>query len=517
MAAESPIMKALPWILGGIGVSGLENKLVGEHLPNELKNVNLGIGGVSGLLAANPAHRAQVLSSLPFKQMGLFGIGAIDRLRQQQQNLTDTNLATAKIHRQTAAMEGANSSSKAKMLASFLVPAALGSGALAYYAWNQRKKKRPEGYKTVGQRGTGSGSSRKVKIDVPASSLPPEFFSSLIHADDSPRSRVRVLEKSAATMYDGGETLGQAANDSFLGRLFHRAGQVPHNLVNSKPISTAGDLGSIGMELTGLPTVGRTAKDTGLGFGSQAGGQHGVGNRYLAAGLGGALLSGVGLKTGILPMMAKMVGPGRLARQIRPDTLGKALRAPITGLPNFSQALTDTVAGRALTGAEHAALADPATRTTTFNSLRNTLGGNRHLNDTMRNLKFQFTPKPYTPGTTPTTLLGEAAQAGGRAVHGAKELGRRGYNFVRRHPYLSSTAAGIPLAAVGTLRDEDKYRDWLARNGPLASHPPDHGPWRMPLSSQLALMLSNAGGGGQPAVAGQIRGWAGNPFEAAQQ
>jgi len=506
-------MKALPWILGGIGVSGLENKLVGEHLPPELKNVNLGIGGVTGMLASNPEHRFAALSSLPLKQMGLFGIGAIDRLRQQQQNLTDTNLATARINQRTAAIEGQNSGSKAKMLAAFLAPALLGGGALAYYAWNQRKKQRPEGYKTVGSRGEPN-SSRKVKLDIPASALPPEFFSSLIRADNSPRGRVRVLEKAAA--YNGGEDLNQAASNSFLGRLFHRAGQIPKNLAASKPVGTAGDIGNLGWELTGLPTVGRTAKDTGLGFGSQAGGQHGVGNRYLAAGLGGALLSGVGIKTGILPMMAKMVGPGRLMRQIKPNTFGKALRAPITGMPNFAQTLHNTVSGRALTAVEHAALANPATRDATYQTLRNTLGGNRNLEDTMRNLKFQFTPKSYVPGATPTTLLGEAAQAGGRALHGTKELGRRGYNFIRRHPYMSSTAAGLPLASLGTLRDEDKYRDWLAHNGPLAPRPPEHGAWRLPLSSQLAAMLSNAGSGGVPAVAGQIQGWPGNSFDAAQ-
>ena len=515
MAAQSPLVKALPWIAGGLGVSALENKVVGENLPDELKNVNLGIGGVSGLLAANPAQRAHVLSSLPFKQMGLFGIGALDRLRKQQQSLTDTNLATAKIHRQTAAMEGANAGSKAKIMAAFLVPALLGSGALAYHAWNQRKKKKLEGYKTVGQRGVGSGSARKVKFDIPASALPPEFFTSLINADESPRSRMRVLEKQA--MYNGGgEDLSTAANDSFLGRLFHRAGQIPHNIAQSKPVSNAGNAASLGWEFTGLPTVGRTVKDTGLGFGSEAGGQHGVGHRYLAAGLGGALLSGVALKTGIMPMLAKGFGPGRLMRQIKPDTLGKKLMQPITGMPNLAQMLHNTAGGRALTAAEHAALENPATRDATHAALRNTLGGNRQLVDKMRDLRFQHVPRPFVPGTTPTTLLGEAGLAGRKAVHGVKELGRRSYNFVRRHPYISSTVAGTPLAGLGTMRDDSKYRDWLNKNGPMQANPPQHGDWRLPISSQLALMLSNVGSNGQPAVSRQIQGWPGNSFEAAQ-
>lgn len=507
-------MKALPWILGGVGVSGLENKLVGENLPTELKNVNLGIGGVTGMLASNPAHRFAALSSLPLKQMGLFGVGAIDRLRKQQQMLTDTNLSTAKIHRQTAAMEGQNAGSKAKIIMAFLAPALIGSGALAYHAFNQRKKQRPEGYKTIGQSGVGSGNSRKVKLDIPASALPPEFFSSLIQADKSPRGRVRVLEKAAT--YNGGESFGDAFGDSAFGRLFGRAGKIPGDITGSKAMRAAGNVADIGAEFTGLPTLGRTVKDTGLGFGTQAGGNERAGGRYLAAGLGGALLSGVALKTGILPMMAKVLGPGRLLRQIKPPSLGKALKAPITGMPNFAQTLHNTIYGRALSAAEHTALANPATRASTYQTLRNTMGGNRNLEDAMRNLKFQHVPRPFVPGTTPSTLLGEAALAGRRGAHGVSELGRRGYNFVRRHPFISATVAGTPLAGLGTMRDDSKYREWLAQNGPMQADA-THGPWRMPLSSQLALMLSNAGSGGQPAVAAQIRGWPGNSFEAAQR
>jgi len=511
---DQDIIKLLPWILGGTGVAALENKLVGENLPDALKHVNLGIGGVTGLLAASPVHRAAALSSLPFKQLGLFGIGSLDKFRRQQQGLIDTNLATAKINRQTAALEGENAGSRNRLMAAFLIPALLGGGALAYHAYSQRKKKRPEGYTTIGQRGSGSGSARKVKIDVPASALPPEFFSSLVHADDTPRSRVRVMEKAAT--YNGGESVGEAFDDSFLGRLWGGAKRIPGAITGSAPVQTAGGIGELGFELTGLPTASRTVKDISLGLGSQAGGNDRGGGRYLAAGLGGALLSGAALKTGILPVVAKLVGAGRLARMARPDTLGKTLRYPVTGLPNVSELLSSTIAGRALTAAEHAALENPATRAATFKALRGTLGGDRHLIDKMRDLKFQYTPRAYVPGRTPTTLLGEAAQAGGRALHGARELGRRGYTFIRRHPYISSTAAGLPLASMGTMRDDSKYRDWMTSNSPLQASE-THGPWHMPLSSQLAAILSNAGGAGAPAVARQIQGWPGGAFDLANR
>lgn len=507
-----PLEKILPWAAGGLGIAALENKLVGENLPPELQNVNLGIGGVSGMLAANPAHRAQVLSSLPFKQMALFGIGAIDKLRRQQQALTDTNLATAKINQNTASMEGENASGKAKQVAAFLIPALLGSGALAYYAYNQRKKDRAKGFETVGQRGTTNREHNKVKIDVPASALPPEFFSSLVHADDTPRSRVRFMQKAAT--YNGGEDLGSAWRDSFLGRLTHRAEKAPNDIWNSGAGHTARDIGGLGMELTGLPTLNRTVKDVGLGFGSQSGGSEGVGNRYLAAGLGGALLSGAALKSGILPLAARMIGPGRLLRQIRPDTLGKAIRGPITGTPNLSQTLLNTISGRALTEAEHAGLANPGTRDAMFKSLHNTLGGNRHLLEKMNDLKYQFSPRAFSPGRTPTTLLGEASEAGRRGLHGAKELGRRGYYFGRRHPYLSAYGLGTPLAFMGTLRDEDKYRDLVQRTKDYMPSPPKYGPWRMPLSSQLAQMLSNVGSEGMPAVAQQVMGFPRTAYDA---
>jgi len=511
---DQDLMKLLPWVLGGTGVAALENKLVGENLPDELKHVNLGIGGVSGLLAANPAHRAQVLGSLPFKQMGLFGIGAIDRLREQQQNLTDTNLATAKIHRQTAALEGSNAGSHNKLMAAFLIPALLGGGALAYHAYGQRKKKRAEGFKTVDERGTPNH-ARKIRIDVPSSALPPEFFSSLMHADDLPRSRTRVMEKAAT--YNGGEGIGSAFNDSFLGNLWQGAKRVPGAILGSEAATNAGNVGNLGWELTGLPTAGRTAKDISLGLGSQSGGNESGGGRYLAAGLGGMLLSGAALKSGILPAMAKLVGKGRLARMVKPNTFGKALRYPITGMPNISSLLSSTIAGRALSAAEHAALDNPATRDATFRSLKGTLGGDRHLIDKMRDLKYQYNPRAYVPGRTPTTLGGEAMQAGGRALHGVNETARRGYNFVRRNPYGSATVAGLPLASMGTLRDEDKYREYLANNKPLLANE-NHGPWNMPLSSQLAAILSNAGGGGSGgALSGQLKGWAGNSYDLANR
>ncbi len=503
LPSNVPLEKLLPWVAGGVGVAALENKLVGENLPPELQHVNLGIGGVSGLLAANPSHRAQVLSSLPFKQMGLFGIGAVDKLRRQQQELTDTNLATAKIHQNTAAMEGSNASGRAKQVAAFLIPALLGSGALAYYAYNNRKKQKAKGYETVGQRGTANRDHRKIKIDVPASALPPEFFSSLVHADDTPRSRIRFMEKAA--MFNG-ESLGDAWDDSFLGRLTGRASKAPDSMWNSGAVRTMRDAGGLGMEFTGLPTLGRTVKDLGLGLGHQSGTNEGTGSRYLLAGAGGALMSGAALKSGILPLAAKLIGPGRLMRQIRPDTLGKAITGPVTGTPNLAQGLLNTIAGRGLTAAEHAALANPATRDATFKSLKNTLGGNRQLLEKMNDLKYKFTPRAFNPGKVPTTLAGEAFQGARRGLHGASELGRRGYNFARRHPYLSAYGIGTPLALMGTLRDEDKYRDLVARTKDYLPNPPKYGPWRMPLSSQLAQMLSNVGSEGMPAVANQVMG-----------
>ena len=108
-------------------------------------------------------------------------------------------------------------------------------------------------------------------------------------------------------------------------------------------------------------------------------------------------------------------------------------------------------------------------------------------------------------------------QAGGRALHGVNETARRGYNFVRRNPYGSATVAGLPLASMGTLRDEDKYREYLANNKPLLANE-NHGPWNMPLSSQLAAILSNAGGGGSGgALSGQLKGWAGNSYDLANR
>lgn len=516
--AKPGLSEILPWMLGGIGVSALENKFVGENLPDELKNVNLGIGGVTGLLAANPASRIGALSSLPFKQMGLFGIGAMDRLRKQQQALTDTNLETAMINRDTAKTEGANAGSKAKIIAAFLIPSLLGSGALAYYAYNQRKKQREGGYKTVGGRGE-SNRKQKVKIDVPVSALPPEFYESLVNADDAPSSRIRLLEsRKAASMVKRADSLEQAVRDSMFGRLMGRADAAAGQALDSGPVKLMKGLGGLAWDFTGIPMFTRGIKDLGSAAGYLAENAGGEAARYGVAGLGG-LLGGVpALRFGAMPLSARLIGIGRLHRQLfkNKDLVGK-LAYPFVGTGRLSQMLLNTRAGQGLSAAEKALLADPATRHATFNRLYNTLGGNRNLLDQMRDLKWKYNYTPFRSSHVPGSLAGEAFLASRRGLHALGEAGKATGHMGMKYPMLTGTLAGIPLSTLGSARDEAKYLDLLDQTSGIMPQAPNYGPYRLPLSSQLASMVSNVGSGGSPAVAAQTMGFPKDPFAAAMR
>ncbi len=310
---KSAASKQLLYGAGGLGLAALENQYVANELPDPLKNVNLGLGAITGILAADPATRTAALAGLPIKEMGLFGIGALDKLRHQQQSLVDANLGVADINRQTADINRSNAGSQKAMTLGFLIPALAGGGAAALWAYDKWRKQQQgiPRYKTLGEKGRDSSARSKIRIDIPTSAVPDEFYRTLSTPEERDRSHIRLLElmdpnsrrRSMEDVMAGipdGER-GKAA--SFIKKAMSD---------ENEHISIPRLAWSLGTELTGVPAAYRAVKDFGQGFSNLEEDNAGSALRYGLAGLGGTAAALATARWGLAPGLAKLLGRNRL-------------------------------------------------------------------------------------------------------------------------------------------------------------------------------------------------------------
>ena len=311
-ALDIPFGKLLAYGAGGVGMAALENKYVGPNLPPELKNVNLGVGGATGVMLAsrNPAMQIAGLGTIPIKQMGMFAIGGMDRFRRQQQALTDTNLATAKVNEGTALQQRDNAGSQRLMELAFLIPALAGGGALAYNAFDQWKKRHTKQNRldTIGSAGVRRPSQR-VRIDLPPSALPSSFYQALANSEQNPAGYARLQSKNASfrKAASGWSQNFQEAHPTL--QLFQQQHQP------SRVGQALGLLKDIAWQTSGIPAVGNAARDAGRTFASLNDGDYSNASRYGISGAGNAALGVLALRFGGLGMLGKVFGSGTLGRR----------------------------------------------------------------------------------------------------------------------------------------------------------------------------------------------------------
>ena len=322
-ALDIPFGKLLAYGAGGVGMAALENKYVGNNLPPELKNVNLGVGGATGVMLAsrNPAMQIAGLGTIPIKQMGMFAIGGMDRFRRQQQALTDTNLATAKVNETTALQQKDNAGSQRLMELAFLIPALAGGGALAYNAFDQWKKRhaKQNRLETIGSAGARRPSQR-VRIDLPPSALPSSFYQALANSETSPSGYARLQTKGASAKAASGWSQNlQDAHPTL--QLFQQ------NRPQSRVGQALGLLKDIAWQTSGIPAIGNAARDAGKTFSSLNDGDYSNASRYGMSGAGNAALGVLALRFGGLGMLGKILGRARLGGVARSGALAKDMPA----------------------------------------------------------------------------------------------------------------------------------------------------------------------------------------------
>ena len=477
------LMQALPYALGGVGLAALENRFIAPETPPELKKVNLGIGGITGYLLTSPDPKVRfaALASVPTKQLGLFGIGAADKLRRQQQSLVDANLGIAQINRGTAEQQQTNAARTGRIALAFLLPALAAGGAVGYMGyerWKKRKQSIPR-YKTVGEKGH-SRSGQKIRIDVPATALPPEFFQSLTDADDTPRAHTRLLE-----LTNGQVPQMDKAAAEFVEK---------HAAAEERP-SIPRMLGSLAYEFTGIPGATRTMKDLGLGGAAYTSDQFGEAGRYGASAAANALLTLLTLRTGTLPIMGRVLGQRFLQHQM-------------TGIPGVTQKRFMPNLAKTIHRWSYGPGFAPSVAKGVVNPNLYSWAGSTSKNPIFKQL---FTHRPGAPTSIAGNLYNTARYGGNKlwnAAYRTKQLGVR-------HPIITALALGIPLAGIGSQRDEQMAEE---AQRSLAGWVPDwknnKGPLGMPVSSALSGVMTALGGPDpRKTMRGQLQGASWDPWQ----
>jgi hypothetical protein len=451
--------KALPLSAAGVGLAALENRFIAPEMPEELKKVNYGIGGITGYMLASPDPklRSMAMLGIPAKQMALFGIGAMDKLRRQQQSLVDANLAVAQVNKSTADVQRSQAEEAGRTALMFLLPALAAGGALGYMGYDKWKKKKSEipRWQTTGGKGH-SRSGQKIRIDVPATALPPEFFRSLTDVDDNARAFSRVMELS------GGDPES-----------------TPKVASAEEKFSIPGLVGSLAYETTGIPSAQRTMKD--LGSGAAAWNTDNIGEigRYGSAAAANAALTLLAVRTGLLPIAGRLMGkrlvqhqahglPGVTNKRVIPN-IAKAIDRWSYWGPGYSQRVARGVY-------------DPsryAWKAPTVNGFGS-------------GLFKRFMAAPAGGATTVGGSLGNMARfAGNRAVN----AGYWTKQLAKRHPIISTLALALPFAGRGTQRDEERQNEaksWLANNW-SPKWDQKKGPGGMPVSGVLSNVMGMFG------------------------
>ena len=173
----SPLLGAL----SGFGARRNPGLIAGSYIPKmlALSGTEAGVQGVKGFMKDAP--RRQRTAELN------------QQAAADSKTTAHTQLETAK---QDQAAKG-NWSNQDKIMAAL---AAAGIGAAGLYGYNSLKGK-PKAKKTTSEVLKGDPSERrrqKLRIDVPADSLPPEFFKSLIDADGRSHALTTLNTKAAA-------------------------------------------------------------------------------------------------------------------------------------------------------------------------------------------------------------------------------------------------------------------------------------------------------------------------------
>ena len=562
----------LPFAAGGVGLSLLENKLLGENLPEPVKRVNLGLGATQGALLADPGTRAQALASLPMKQMALVGLGSLDRFRRSQQGLVDTNLRTAKLNERTARIMGRDAGGRKALMAAFLLPALVGGGAAGYMAFDKYRKshRASSRYDTIASSGKPP-SHQKIRIDIPPGALPKGFYDSLSGIGNSDRAFTRLEEQGGGVgkrlakleeRRDPDRKLRKAA------ALYKAAYGAPqhHGLL---PI-----LGNMAWEFTGIPSFDRAVRDTGGAYSSLESGDHQNALRYGAGALGNAAMGAVALRTGMYPVLGKLLGKARLGGVIARNPagrLGSGFAFPGTARHIFRNAfgnelspLLDEAGNVRVTGAQRMA------NRHAFNTALRSGGPNpvtgkafeegaKPLDmagplDRARNIKFRYdpnkfawdnpsAPNPVFPGSVrgspiraaqnrmgamfnrfltnpagrttppPQGLPGQLFNLARYGANRAVNAGYWGTQFARRNPNLSLTALGMPLAGKGVLQDKANMdADREALQGYVPDYARNQGPYGMPISSALSGLLGGVGQDVNKPLRDQVQGVQHDPW-----
>lgn len=479
------LLEASPYAAGGVGLAALENKYIAPNIPEELKRVNLGIGGVTGYLMASPDPKIRLaaLSSLPLKQISLFGIGAVDKLRRQQQSLVDANLQVARVNKATADVQRSNAESAGTRSNLFLLPALAAGGAAAYWAidkWRKARQAVPR-YDTLG----GHGQKRhgqKIKVEIPATAMPDEFYHSLVSGENNPRASERIMQLNTVGN-EPGIPLPKAAAAVLKSAATH--------------MSVPGLVWDMAKEMTGVPALHRMAVDAGRSYGNYDAGNTSEATRYGAGALGNAAMAGLSVRTGLYPAI-NWAFPRYVAYQAgtggpMAGSAAKA-RSGILGTPTFAKMIDRWSAGNsAATAALNARYA--------YNPAR-----------------YSWTASAETPGWFKSLLTGAAGTPRGSLVGHLTELPRYGMNravnagywakqLSGRHPLLTLAAVGLPLAGLGVVRDRERHAqamDYLKRYRPSWGN--QQGPFGLPISYTLSNVASLFGKGQGTPLMQQMQG-----------
>jgi hypothetical protein len=496
VASSRPLMYGL----GGLGIAALENAYVGKELPPELKNVNLGLGGITGLLYASPDPklRAAALGSVPLKEMGLFGIGALDKLRKQQQSLVDANLDVADVNKQTAEIQRSNASGQKLLSGMFLIPAlaaGAGLGYLGYEKWRKAKEKIPR-YRTVGERGRESGARSKIRIDIPATAVPPDFYKSLSTPEESNRAHIRFLQL-ATNHGDNQKLLDEAmsampSEDRFKLSAFIKKATADDN----ERISIPRFLWDVGSEFTGIPSIARAFRDVGAAGGHYMADEGGQAARYGLGALGNAALGVAGLRLGLAPILGRRLGANRLLAHMGktgPGTAFPYISRPPVRFPMLAKFLNNQSFGYPALNADRMKrfAYNPkafAWEGRAAGSPASGVGGESSI---VNGLYHSLLTKPTrAPVTGPGHLVNMARFGANRALQGTYWTRQ----LAGRYPNAALTVTGAPLVGLGL--ESDRAKEEEARRS-LKGYLPDwsagRGHFGMPLTGTMNRIFQTIG------------------------
>jgi hypothetical protein len=229
----------------GTGAAALENSTVSSDLSDNSKLYNLLLGGSVGLFGSKKGLPAAAGAYLP-KSLALHYLDAYKKDAPLRHQTAQLNAAAAADSKTTAgtqlATAQAEQASKGQWSTQDKIMAALaaaGIGGVGIYGINSilNRKKKSKGGPATKEILKGDPSTprrQKLKIEVPASSLPPEFFQSLVDADDRERALTTLSTKTASFEFevDRAEMLAGLASD--LDWLHEKRAMKPFNWANAQ-------------------------------------------------------------------------------------------------------------------------------------------------------------------------------------------------------------------------------------------------------------------------------------------